>query len=42
MINIQGVSYANGTRLIEQFLQGIDRRTGQDKPAASNDGEAAQ
>lgn len=26
MINIQGVSYTNGTRLIEQFLQGIDRR----------------
>ncbi len=26
MINIQGVSYANGTRLIEQFIQGIDRR----------------
>jgi serine protease Do len=26
LINIQGVSYANGTRLIEQFIQGIDRR----------------
>jgi serine protease Do len=25
MINIQGVSYSNGTKLISQFLQGIDR-----------------
>lgn len=25
MINIQGVSYSNGMKLVEQFLQGIDR-----------------
>ena len=25
MINIQGVSYSNGMKLISQFLQGIDR-----------------
>lgn len=33
MINIQGVAYANGTRLIEQFLRGIERPT----PAAEVD-----
>jgi hypothetical protein len=27
MINIQGVSYGNGMKLINQFLQGIDRTT---------------
>lgn len=31
MINIQGVSYANGTKLIEQFLQGIDRSASESK-----------
>ena len=27
MINIQGVSYSNGMKLVSQFLQGIDRAT---------------
>lgn len=27
MINIQGVSYSNGMKLVSQFLQGIDRTT---------------
>ena len=27
MINMQGVSYENGMKLVEQFLQGIDRTT---------------
>lgn len=27
MINMQGVSYQNGMKLVEQFLQGIDRTT---------------
>jgi serine protease Do len=30
MINIQGVSYSNGMKLITQFLQGIDRATAGD------------
>jgi serine protease Do len=32
MINIQGVSYTNGMRLIEQFIQGIDRRPSESTP----------
>jgi hypothetical protein len=31
MINIQGVSYSNGMKLIQQFLQGIDRTTKTDE-----------
>ena len=30
MINIQGVSYSNGMKLINQFLQGIDRTANTD------------
>ncbi|WP_323813991.1 serine protease [Cellvibrio sp. NN19] len=30
MINIQGVSYQNGMKLVEQFLQGIDRASSTD------------
>ena len=32
MINIQGVSYANGVKLITEFLQGIDRASLNDSP----------
>lgn len=49
MINIQGVSYANGVKLIAEFLQGIDRASvkenaGQEKPATTStrSTEAAQ
>ena len=30
MINIQGVSYSNGMKLVSQFLQGIDRTAATD------------
>lgn len=42
MINIQGVSYANGTRLIEQFMQGIDRRTAPDTTTQTDKTEVSQ
>lgn len=39
MINIQGVSYRNGTKLIGQFLQAIDRSADQGLPG---DGKSAE